>query len=94
MESYPKKLVDLVNGYLEEVKDAKIFHYDSYTFTPYKDKSITDTTYRIYVLVGNYFKVYRYCVSSKPEWNFDQVEVDAMIAWEIKMCYEKSGFFK
>jgi len=92
MESYPEKLVQTVIEYLEETKGAKIFHYDSYTGTPYKDKSITDTTYRIYVLYGNLFEVFSYTINSKPEWNFDEVSVSSMIAWEIKECYEKSGW--
>jgi len=94
MDNYPEKLVNLANNYLKETPHAKIFHYDVFTSNPYKDKSITDTTYRIYVLYGNYFKVYSYCISSNPEWNFDEVKVSSMIAWEIKECYEKGGFFK
>jgi len=92
MDNYPEKLVQAINEYLEKYKGSKIFHYDFYTSTPYKDKSITQTTYRVYILYGNLFEVMGYTICSKPEWNFDEVSVSSMIAWEIKECYEKSGW--
>ena len=94
MDNYPENLTYAVNKYLEETPEAKIFHYDQITQTPYKDKSITETTYRIYVLVGNKFKVFRYYICSEPDLGFNSVSIDSMNAWEIKMCYEKSDFFK
>jgi len=93
-QKYPEKLVEAVNKYLDAHACSKLFYFDSHTSTPYKDKSITSTTYRTYILYGNYFKVMRYTICSNPEWNYDDVAVDSMIAWEIKMCFEKSGFFK
>lgn len=92
MKDYPEELVKAVNEYLENNKGSKLFHYDSHTSNMYKDKSIISTTYRAYILYGNLFEVMRYTVCSKPEWNFDKVDSDSMIAWEIQVCYEKGGW--
>lgn len=93
VDNYPENLKHAVNKYIEENPEAKIFYYDVITGTPYKDKSITQTTYRIYVLIGNKFKIFRSFTCSEPDLNFNSVSIDSMIAWEIKMCYEKSNFF-
>ena len=92
MENYPEKLVNSVKGYLEEHKGSKLFHYDYHTSNMYKDKSISSTNYRAYILYGNLFEVMGYTTCSKPEWNFDEVTFSSMIAWEIKVCYEKGGW--
>jgi len=94
MENYPEKLVNVVNEYLKKYEGAEIFYKDCYTSTPYQNKTITDTTYKIYILWGNLFEVFSYTVCSKPEYNFKEVKNNFMIAQEIKDCYEKSGFFK
>lgn len=95
MNDYPEKLIQTVNKYLEENSGAKIFHYDDIISTPFKDKTVTQTTYRIYVLNLNYFKVYSYGVCSNPDYfSYDEVFCSGMVAWEIKMCMEKSGFFR
>jgi len=94
MENYPEKLVNAVVEYLETHKGSELFHFDFHTSTPYKDKSITSTTYRVYILYGNLFEVIRITECSNPEWNHYEVNFDSMVAWEIKICFEKSGFFK
>ena len=88
-DNYPDKLVSAVNKYLKENKGSKIFHYDSYTSKPYKDKTIINTTYKVFILWGNLFEVIRYKVCSKPEWSFDDVVYDSLLTGEIKICYEK-----
>lgn len=93
MNDYPEKLVNAVMDYIENHKGSELLHYDFYTSTPYKDKSITSTVYRAYILFGNLFEVMRYRTCSKPEWNYDEVDSDSMIAHEIKICFEKSRFF-
>ena len=96
MKDYPEKLVNAVIEYLENHKGSEVFHYDLITSTPYKDKSITNTVYRAYIIWGNLFEVKRFTVCSNPKWsnNHNEVDSDSMIAWEIKMCFEKSGFFR
>jgi len=93
MKDYPEKLVKAVIEYLEAHKGAELFHYDFHTSTPYKDKSITVTNYRAYIVWGNLFEVLRFRTCSNPEWNYDEVSSDSMIMWEIEMCYKKSGMF-
>ena len=93
MDNYPEKLVKAANEYLENHKDSELFHYDFHTSTPYKDKSITITNYRAYIVWGNLFEVLRFRICSNQEWNHNEVTSDSMIMWEIEMCYKKSGMF-
>jgi len=93
-QKYPQKLITAVNESLEKYKGSSLIHYDSHTSNIYIDKSISTTTYRAYILYGNLFEVIRITECSNPEWNHNEVNSDSMIAWEIKMCFEKSGFFK
>jgi hypothetical protein len=86
---YPEKLISVATEYLKEHEGSEIFSYESYTFNPYQDKSITSTTYRVYIIYGNLFEVMRYVVCSKPEWTYRDVNCDTMIAKEIDVCHKK-----
>lgn len=79
----PEVLQQSIRSYIENFPNVEILSVQKRESTPYKDKSIIDTDYKVYTLRGNYFKVYRFSESSKEEWNNRDVEVSGMIAGEI-----------
>lgn len=79
----PESLQQSVNSYLKSSPNAELLAVQKYVQTPYKDKTIIDTTYKVFTLHGNYFKVYRLSTCSKEEWNDRDVEINGMMAGEI-----------
>lgn len=79
----PEKLQASVNSNLKNFPKSEILDVQKYVSTPYKDKTITDTTYKVFILYGNVFEVFRLSTCSKEEWNDRDVEINKMIAGEI-----------
>jgi hypothetical protein len=79
----PDALKTTVQSYLVQLPQTKILSVQTWTSTPYQDKTIIDTAFTVYTLTGNYFKIFSLSRSSKEEWNFDDVRVNGMIAGEI-----------
>lgn len=79
----PEALQQSISLYLEKFPAVKILSVQKWESTPYKDKSIIETDYKVFTLHGNYFSVYSLSVCSKAEWNDRDVVVSSMIAGEI-----------
>ncbi|QWU14268.1 hypothetical protein SAMN04487895_101564 [Paenibacillus sophorae] len=79
----PESLQQSVNSYLNSTPNAELLAAQKYVQTPYKDKTIIDTTYKVFTLNGNYFKVFCLSTCSKEEWNDSYVSVNGMLAGEI-----------
>ncbi|MET1174351.1 hypothetical protein [Paenibacillus amylolyticus] len=83
LDECPEALKTEVQSYLEHQPKAEILSVQTWTSTPYKDKTIIDTAYTVYTLVGNYFKIFSLRISTKDEYNIPTVRVNGMIAGEI-----------
>lgn len=79
----PVLLREKVNAYLERFPEVEILSVQKIHGTPYKDKSIIDTSYKVFTLQGNYFCVYKMSVCSKSEFSDRDVTQSCMIAGEI-----------
>lgn len=79
----PENLQESVNLYFNKTSNAELLAVQKYVTTPYKDKTIIDTTYKVFTLNGNLFRVYRLSTCSKEEWNDREVQIDGMLAGEI-----------
>lgn len=80
----PEKLQKSVADYLESMPAAEVLSVQKVQTTPYKDKTIIDTSYKVFTLVGNYFCVHKLSLSSNPEWSREEVSKSCMIAGEIQ----------
>lgn len=79
----PEKLQASVESTMNRFPESKILAVQKYISTPYKDKSIIDTTYKVFILFGNLFEIFKLSTCSKEEWNDRDVEINKMIAGEI-----------
>lgn len=79
----PEKLQASVEYNMNRFPESEILAVQKYISTPYKDKTIIDTTYKVFILFGNLFEVFRLSTCSKEEWNDRDVEINKMIAGEI-----------
>lgn len=79
----PENLQQSINSYLSNFPKAEVLSVQKYLQTPYKDKTITDTTYKVFTLYGNLFKVYRLSICSKDEWDDREIKINKMLAGEI-----------
>lgn len=79
----PDFLQEKVIDYMQDRRGIEILSVQKEISTPYKDKTIIDTTYSVYTLQSNYFCIHSTSVSSKPEWNFNMIDKRCMLAGEI-----------
>jgi hypothetical protein len=94
LEQCPQPLQDAVNKYLSDHESAKILVIKQLESTPYKDKTITDISYRAYLEWANLLTTIRLTVSSKEEWNLLGVSEDSMIAGDIVEFINQSWWFR
>jgi len=86
----PDNLQQAVSAYLIKFPEVEVLSVQRWIQTPYKDKSITSTYFKVFTLHGNYFCVYKTSVCSKPEWTDEHVSESCMIAGEIAEIVELS----
>lgn len=86
----PEMLQEAVNKYLSLLKQIELLAVYRFTQAPYKDESITRTTYSVYACHWNYFSVFKLTVCSKPEWTDQEVSRSSMLAGEIADIVELS----
>jgi hypothetical protein len=90
----PDILQDTVNKYLSEYNTSKLLCVKTIESTPYKDKSITRSSYRAYVEWANLLSVFNFTTCSKEEWTDTEVREDKMIAGDISEFIKQSWWFK
>lgn len=90
----PIRLQESVNRSLEQNVGKTILSVQKWVTTPYKDKTITDTAYKVFLQYGNYFTIHQISVCSKPEWSEADVSISGMIAGEIRELVSLSDMLK
>jgi hypothetical protein len=94
LEQCPQPLQDAVNKYLADHESAKILVIKQHETTPYKDKTITQISYRTYLEWGNLLTTLRLTVCSKEEWNVLGVTEDSMVAGDMAEFIDQSWWFR
>lgn len=84
----PANLQDAVNKYVGGMPEIELLSVQRLVTTPYKDKTITNTTHRVFTQHGNYFCVFKTTACSKEKWSDREVSKSCMIAGEIAEIVE------
>ena len=97
LKKMPEELKEAVAEYLERHRglEAEILATSVKETTPFTDKSLIVTTYKVYTEWTNLLSVFWFSVSSHSEFNlYRKVEHDSMIAGDIDVFLEHSSWFK
>lgn len=80
----PQKLQEAVVEYTNRWPEVRILEAQKFSSTPFKDKSIIDTTFRVFTIHGNYFHVFSQHQYSESQYGLlEDVSESSMIAGEI-----------
>ncbi|KIL38506.1 hypothetical protein SD70_26075 [Gordoniibacillus kamchatkensis] len=89
----PNRLQERVKDYMTKYPHTSLLVVKRYDDTPFKDKTVIQTRYVVFLENGNLLMTLEYGESSDPEydWYRDEIRESCMIAAYMKVFWKKVG---